>query len=579
MADELKVKGNAAFSAKHYPEAIEFFTQAIAIDPSNHVLYSNRSAAEASLEDYEAAKASADKCVELKPEWAKGYSRLGAALHGLGEYDEAIQAYEGGLARDPDNEQLKSGLEDAQQAKSRPARGGGGGGGGMFGSPDVMSRLALDSRTRALMGDAEFTRILRDVQTNPASMTQYMSNPKFQLLLEVALGMKMSSPGAAGMGGDEDMPFDFGADSAAERAAEPVQSKPPPPPEPEPEVNNEVKMKAAKKAEAQKAKEAGNEAYKARRFPEAIAHYNQALELYDEDISFLTNRAAVYYESGQFDECIADCDKAVERGRELRADFKLVAKALARKASALIKLDRYEDAILQFNKSLTEHRSADTLKKLLDCERALKDRKEAAYISMDLCNEEREKGNAFFKQMKYPEAVAAYAEALKRGPPSVNPEAHKLFSNLATCYTKLGAYPDGVKAADKCIELEPSFAKGYSRKGTLQFLMKEYEKAMETFGAGLKHEPDNEELLEGSNKCVDAISRFASGQASTEEIKDRQARSMADPEIQNILKDPVMMQVLRDFQEDAKGSQHHLKSPEVMAKINKLVAAGIIQVK
>lgn len=42
--------------------------------------------------------------------------------------------------------------------------------------------------------------------------------------------------------------------------------------------------------------------------------------------------------------------------------------------------------------------------------------------------------------------------------------------------------------------------------------------------------------------------RFASGQASEEEIKERQARSMADPEVQNILKDPVMQQVLKDFQ-------------------------------
>jgi stress-induced-phosphoprotein 1 len=63
-----------------------------------------------------------------------------------------------------------------------------------------------------------------------------------------------------------------------------------------------------------------------------------------------------------------------------------------------------------------------------------------------------------------------------RGPPSHNPEAHKLYSNLAACYTKLGAYPEGIKAADRCIELAPEFTKGYSRKGTLQFLMKEYNK-------------------------------------------------------------------------------------------------------
>jgi hypothetical protein len=65
---------------------------------------------------------------------------------------------------------------------------------------------------------------------------------------------------------------------------------------------------------------------------------------------------------------------------------------------------------------------------------------------------------------------------LRSGPPAHNPEAHKLYSNLAACYTKLGAYPEGIKAADRCIELAPTFAKGYSRKGTLQFLMKEYSK-------------------------------------------------------------------------------------------------------
>lgn len=39
------------------------------------------------------------------------------------------------------------------------------------------------------------------------------------------------------------------------------------------------------------------------------------------------------------------------------------------------------------------------------------------------------------------------------------------------------------------------------------------------------------------------LRRFASGQASAEEVKERQARSLSDPDIQNILKDPVMQQV------------------------------------
>ena len=67
-------------------------------------------------------------------------------------------------------------------------------------------------------------------------------------------------------------------------------------------------------------------------------------------------RAAVHFEKGSFEECIADCDKAVERGRELRADYKLVAKALTRKGNALVKTDKLPEAISVYHKALTEHR-------------------------------------------------------------------------------------------------------------------------------------------------------------------------------------------------------------------------------
>lgn len=39
-----QAKGNAAFSAGNFEEAAKFFTEAIGVDPGNHVLYSNRSA-------------------------------------------------------------------------------------------------------------------------------------------------------------------------------------------------------------------------------------------------------------------------------------------------------------------------------------------------------------------------------------------------------------------------------------------------------------------------------------------------------------------------------------------------------
>jgi stress-induced-phosphoprotein 1 len=56
------------------------------------------------------------------------------------------------------------------------------------------------------------------------------------------------------------------------------------------DISEEDREEKQRKAEAQREKEAGNVAYKARKFQEAIAHYDRAIELDDTDISFLTNR-------------------------------------------------------------------------------------------------------------------------------------------------------------------------------------------------------------------------------------------------------------------------------------------------
>lgn len=84
--------------------------------------------------------------------------------------------------------------------------------------------------------------------------------------------------------------------------------------------------------------------------------------------------------------------------------------------------------------------------------------------------------------------------------------ALQAYSNRAACYTKLGALPEGLKDAEKCIELDPTFSKGYNRKGAVQFFMKEYEKALETYQEGLKHDPNNQELIDGVRRYGPLVS-------------------------------------------------------------------------
>lgn len=69
--EELKGKANAAFAAGKNDEAIDLYTQAIALDDKNHVLYSNRSAAYAKSHKFEEALKDAEQCVTLKPDFVK----------------------------------------------------------------------------------------------------------------------------------------------------------------------------------------------------------------------------------------------------------------------------------------------------------------------------------------------------------------------------------------------------------------------------------------------------------------------------------------------------------------------------
>jgi stress-induced-phosphoprotein 1 len=46
------------------------------------------------LKKFNEAVSDAEKCIEIKPDWSKGYQRKGMALHGLRNYEDAIKAFE-----------------------------------------------------------------------------------------------------------------------------------------------------------------------------------------------------------------------------------------------------------------------------------------------------------------------------------------------------------------------------------------------------------------------------------------------------------------------------------------------------
>ena len=109
-AESLKTAGNERFKAGDYRGAVGLYSQAAELDPGSSVLFSNRSGALAALGVYEQALADADRCVSLRPDWAKGHTRKAAALHGLKRYMAAIEAYEAALVHEPGDSSAREAL-------------------------------------------------------------------------------------------------------------------------------------------------------------------------------------------------------------------------------------------------------------------------------------------------------------------------------------------------------------------------------------------------------------------------------------------------------------------------------------
>ncbi|KAH7310443.1 hypothetical protein B0I35DRAFT_439047 [Stachybotrys elegans] len=197
-AEALKSKGNAAMAQKDYKSAIDLYTQALSLHPSNAVFLSNRAAAHSAAKDHASARIDAEAAVAIDPAYTKAWSRLGLARFALGDAKGAMEAYGKGIEYEGNggSDAMKKGFETAKRRveemqseedllpRSSPGQspggggmpdfsnlasmlGGGGGGGGM---PDLSS----------IMSNPMFASMAQNIMSNPELMGNLMNNPRLR---------------------------------------------------------------------------------------------------------------------------------------------------------------------------------------------------------------------------------------------------------------------------------------------------------------------------------------------------------------------------------------------------------------
>ncbi|PYH81962.1 TPR-like protein [Aspergillus uvarum CBS 121591] len=193
---------------KDYSGAIDLYTQALAIAPSNPIYLSNRAAAYSAAGQHEKAVEDAELATAVDPKYSKAWSRLGLARFDLADYHGALEAYEKGIEAEGNggSEAMKRGLETTKRKIEESKRGaeppsdavddaagasrgaggmpdlsslasmlgGGGGGGGGGGMPDLSS----------IMSNPMFASMAQNLMSNPDALNNLMSNPQLRQMAE-----------------------------------------------------------------------------------------------------------------------------------------------------------------------------------------------------------------------------------------------------------------------------------------------------------------------------------------------------------------------------------------------------------
>lgn len=401
----------------------------------------------------------------------------------------------------------------------------------MFSDPNLVQKLASNPKTSSFLGDPTFMAKLQSLRQNPNNTQDLFSDPRMIQVLGVLMGvdMELGMPPEANAGGsdsratagaeDEEMPDVRPPPSAAKKA-----------PEPEPvveELDEEALEKKKAKEAADKEKALGTENYKKRNFDEAIKHYTAAWEIH-KDITYLNNLGAAHFEKGDYQACIDTCTKAVEEGRTLYADFKVIAKSYARIGTAYEKQGDLANAIENYNMSLREHRTPEVVSKVRAAERNKIEAARTAYIDPEKAEQAREEGNKKFKESDWPGAVAAYTEMTKRAP-----DDPRGYSNRAAAFIKLLEFPSALDDCDSAIKKDPKFIRAYIRKAQAYFGMREYSKCLDACGEAQgvdaeHHNSANAREIEGQQqKALNAM--YSARENETEE--QTRERLMKDPEV------------------------------------------------
>jgi serine/threonine-protein phosphatase 5 len=130
-------------------------------------------------------------------------------------------------------------------------------------------------------------------------------------------------------------------------------------------------------------------------------------------------------------------------------------------------------------------------------------------------NAHKDEGNNAFKEQNYSKAIECYSLAIE-----CNPNEASYYGNRSFAYIKSEFYGYALNDANKAIELDPKYIKGYYRRASSNMALVKYKLALKDYEYVVKVHPTDKDAQAKFNECKKINQRIAFEKAiAVDEIK------------------------------------------------------------